>query len=157
MQTLTFTLELLRQRRFLSFLLPLFAIFVGTGFSQSALAQSVVSDNVTLNVRGTTGTYDTQSTTPGPGVFDGTNFGTFNLTNGDVFTLNGATFTINDPKGVYNDGQFIYRIYQTSAGGNSFTTVQLGSGVYSGGVRTFTISPNTNLLSGLTGGAGTER
>jgi Secretion system C-terminal sorting domain len=155
MQTLSFTPKLLRQRRFFSFLLPLFALFVGLGFSQSVLAQSAVSDNVTLNVRGTSANYDTQTSTPGPGVFNGTNFGNFNLTTGDIFSLNGATFTINDPGNVYNDGQFIYRVYQTSAGSGAFTTVQLGTGTYSGGIRTFTITPNINILSGLVGGAGT--
>ena len=47
MQTLNFTPKLLRQRRFLSFLLPLFALFVGLGSPQTAFAQ-IYDDAVTF-------------------------------------------------------------------------------------------------------------
>jgi hypothetical protein len=157
MQTLTFTQKLSRQRRFLSSLIPLFAIFLGLGSSLSASAQAAVTaDNITLNVRGTTNQYDTQSTTPGALVFSGKDFGTFNLaTPTDVFSLNGATLTINDPAGVYNDGQLLYRVYQTTGTAPGFTSVALGAGTLNAGVRTFTVTLGTNLLNGLTGGAGT--
>ncbi|MET4073964.1 T9SS type A sorting domain-containing protein [Hymenobacter sp. UYCo722] len=48
MQNLNFTPKLLRQRRFLSFLLPLFALFIGLGSSQSAFAQGPAIDDVEL-------------------------------------------------------------------------------------------------------------
>ena len=48
MQTLTFTPKLLRQRRFFGFLLPLFALFVGLGASQTAFAQGPAVDDVEL-------------------------------------------------------------------------------------------------------------
>ena len=158
MQTLTFTQKLLRQRRFLSFLFPLFAVFVGLGSPQSVLAQSVVSNNVTLNVRGTNGTFDTQMATPGLGVFNGNSFGTFNLANpADVFSLNGLSFVINDPGNVYNSGTFLFRVYKTIDGPGGFSPIPLGTGTRNAptGVRTFSATPNINLLSGLTGGAGT--
>lgn len=158
MQLINFTQKLLRQRRFFSSLIPLLALFVGLGASQSALAQAAVTANaVTLDIRGTSSTFDTQNNTPGPGVFAGNNFGTFNLANAtDVFTLNGATLTINDQSGAYNDGQLLYRIYQTGGIVPGFTTISLGTGTRSGGVRTFTvIGLGNNLLVGLTGGAGT--
>jgi len=158
MKTLTFTQKLLRQSRFFSSLLPLFALFVGMGYSQAAFAQAAVTDNtVTLNIKGTTTTLNTQSNTPGAGVFAGANLGTFNLGNpADVLSLEGATLTINDPNGVYNDGQLLYRVYQSSGAAPSFITLGLGSGSLSGGVRTFTVSGlSRNLLASLTGGAGT--
>ena len=46
MQILTFTQKLLRQRRFLSSLIPLFALFVGLGASQTAYAQGPAIDDV---------------------------------------------------------------------------------------------------------------
>ncbi|GAA4046301.1 hypothetical protein GCM10022409_35480 [Hymenobacter glaciei] len=158
MQTLTFTPKLLRQRRFLSFLLPLFAIFVGLGSPQSVLAQAAVTDNtVTLNIKGTSTTLNTQNPTAGPGVFNGANLGTFDLANSaDVLNLNGATLTINDPSGVYNDGQLLFRIYMTGSSAPGFTSISLGTGSLSAGVRTFTVTGlNRNLLTSLTGGAGT--
>ncbi|MBU6120025.1 T9SS type A sorting domain-containing protein [Hymenobacter siberiensis] len=159
MQPLTFTQKLLRQRRFLSSLIPLFALFVGLSASQTVLAQTAITANtVTLNVRGTNSTYDTQSTTPGPGVFQGANFSTFDLaTPTDVFTLNGATLTINDPTGNFNSAVLRYRIYQTGNTPSGLIDVALGSGTLSGGVRTFTVSgQNRNLLASLTGGASTN-
>ena len=139
-------------------LLPLLALFVGLGTIQTVNAQTTITaDAITLNVKGGSTTYNTQSTTPGAGVFSGANIGTFNLGNpSDVLALNGATLTVNDPTGNYNDGQLLYRIYQTGGSAPGYTTVSLGSGSVSGGVRTFTLNGlTTNLLTGLTGGAGT--
>ncbi|WP_201977474.1 T9SS type A sorting domain-containing protein [Hymenobacter rubidus] len=64
MQTLTFTQKLLRQRSFLSSLIPLFAIFLGLGASQRAMGQAYYNfDNVTISASttsaaGTSTTYD---------------------------------------------------------------------------------------------------
>ena len=156
MQMLNFTQKLLRQRSSLSSLIPLLALFLGLGASQSVSAQSAVSDNVTLNVKGTSTTYDTQNST-GAGVLNGANLGAFDLSNpSDVLSLTGGMFTINDPAGVYNDGQLLYRVYQP--GGSTptgFTTLSLGTGTLSNGVRTFTATGlGRDLLASLTGGVG---
>ena len=45
MRTLSITQKLLRQRRFLSFLIPLFALFVGLGSTQNAFAQGPQIDD----------------------------------------------------------------------------------------------------------------
>lgn len=160
MQILTFTPKMRRQRRFLSFLLPLFALFMGVGSTKSVLAQAAITaGNITLNVRGTSGVYDTHSAATGPGVFNGNNFGTFNLANpSNVFVLNGESLTINDPNNTYNDGQFLYRVYQTGGASGTFTTIFLGAGTFdpTNKVRTFANASNVNLLAGLTGSTGTN-
>jgi len=160
MQTLTFTQKLLRQRRFLSSLIPLLALFVGLGASQKALAQSVTGSTVTLNVKGTTVTYDAQPTVMGGGNFQGAVIGTFNLsTPSDVLTLTGATLTILDPGNIYNAGELLFRVYPSSDPAPGFAPLRLGGGARnsSTGVRTFSTTNFTNnLLAGTTGGAGTQ-
>jgi hypothetical protein len=174
MQNLNFTPKLLRQRRFLSFLLPLFALFVGLGSSQSVLAQAsstVVSDNVTFNRTqagtSTTGVYDTQSATappvaPATFVFNGTNFGTFNLAS-DAFTLSNASFTINQAAGEnYDQAQLRFRVFQgdfsTATGNNSppFTSITLtpdNAAPGFVGLRTYTLSASAlNVLAAATTG-----
>ena len=175
MQTLNFTPKLLRQRRFLSFLLPLFAIFTGLGFSQSVLAQAsstVTSNNVTL-VRSqagvsNTGVYDTQSATappvaPATAVFQGTNFGSFDLAS-DMFMLTNANFKINQAAGEnFNTAQLRVRVFQgdfSSASSNTsptFTAVALtpdNAPVGYAGERNYTLSNSAiNVLAAaVTGG-----
>jgi hypothetical protein len=172
MQTLTFTQKPLRQRRFLSFLLPLFALFVGLGSSTSALAQAsstVVSNNVTLTRSQAgataTGIYDTQNasgtpTPPATFIFNGTDFGSFNLAS-DAFTLNNASFTINQAAGEnYDQAQLRFRIFQgnfsTVTGNNSpsFTSIALipdNAAPGFVGQRTFTLGANAlNVLAAAT-------
>ena len=174
MQTLTFTQKILRQRRFLSFLLPLFALFVGLGSSQSVLAQAastVVSNNATFSTTqaGTSasGIYDTQSATappvaPATFVFNGNNFGTFNLAT-DAFTLSNASFTINQAAGEnYDQAQLRYRVFPgtlSTASTNiapAFTNVALtpdNAAPGFVGVRTFTLSAAAiNVLTAATTG-----
>ena len=55
MQTLTFTQKLLRQRRFLSSLIPLLALFLGLGASRTAMAQAKFYDNAVTFSRKPTG------------------------------------------------------------------------------------------------------
>jgi Secretion system C-terminal sorting domain len=158
MQTLNFTPKLLRQRRFLSFLLPLFALFAGLGSPLSVVAQAITDNSVTLNIKGATTNLNTQNPTAGPGVFNGANLGTFNLsTPSDVLSLEGATLAINDPNGSYNNAVLFYRVYPTGGPTTTFSQVQLGPGTLSGGVRTYSVSGlGRNLLASLTGGAGTQ-
>lgn len=159
MQTLTFTQKLLRQRGFLSTLIPLFAIFFGLGSMQNAQAQ--ITDNaVTLNVRGTNSVYNTQSSSTGSNNFYEQNFGTFNTaTASDVFQLVGGTVSVQETGGsVYDQGELLFRVFAgdfsstTTAANPAFTSIDLGAGVLSGGIRTFTISnANRNLIALATG------
>lgn len=156
MQTLTFTPKLLRQRRFLSFLLPLFAIFAGAIAPQMALAQ--ITDNaVTLNVRGTTSPYNTQSSSTATGNFYEKNFGAFNTaTPSDVFQLVGGTVSVQETGGAfYDQGELLFRVFpgdfNTPSTANTpvvFTSIDLGTGVLNGNIRTFTITnANRNLIA----------
>ena len=65
MQTLTFTQKLLRQRNFFGSLIPLFALFLGLGASQTAVAQSYNFDNITISSAPSGGT-------PAVSTYDGT-------------------------------------------------------------------------------------
>ena len=177
MQTLNFTQKLSRQRRFLSFLLPLFALFVGVGSSQSVMAQAaastIVSNNVTLSTTqaGTSasGVYDTQSATappvaPATFVFNGTDFGAFNLAT-DAFKINSATFTINQVAGEnYDQALLRFRVFQgtlatpTTNTSPSFTSVALvpdNAAPGFVGVRTYTLSAAaiSVLAAATTGGS----
>ncbi|MDB5270188.1 MAG: hypothetical protein JWP58_3228 [Hymenobacter sp.] len=155
MQTLTFTQKLSRQRRFLSSLIPLFAIFLGLGSSLTASAQ-IVSSSVTLNVRGTSGTYDTQAATTGANNFFNKDFGTFSTT--DVFQINGGTVSVQESAGnaTYTSGELLYRVFPgnfstpTTNTNPAFISIDLGTGVLDAGtnIRTFTLSGAAiNLLS----------
>jgi hypothetical protein len=100
MQTLTFTQKLLRQRRFLSSLIPLFAIFLGLGASLTVQA----------GVTGPTGStvFIDQNSAPGTNTsyaavdFDGSDLGTYNINTGNLL-LNGGSFTTQETAdGTYN-------------------------------------------------------
>ncbi|GAA3992679.1 T9SS type A sorting domain-containing protein [Hymenobacter antarcticus] len=164
MQTLTFTQKLLRQRRFLSSLIPLFALFVGLGASQSAVAQ-ITDNTVTLNVRGTSGTFNTQAGTAGLTNFFDRDFGTFDSSvPSEVFQINGATLTVQETGGaVYDQGELLFRVFPGTLATaqlpatftNNATSIDLGTGVLgAGNVRTFTLSAaNQNLLAAAVGSA----
>ena len=164
MQTLSFTPKLLRQRRFLSFLLPLFALFVGMGASQSVMAQvsTVATGNVSLTIRQagatTTTNYDTQAGVAGPTNFFNKDFGTFNLAT-DAFVLNGGTITINeDPTELYDQGELLFRVFPgtlTTGTATAFTSLALVNNGLVGTTRTFSLSAaNQNLLArAVTGSA----
>jgi len=165
MQTLTFTQKLLRQRRFLSSLIPLLALFLGLGASQKAMAQ-ITDNTVTLNVRGTSGTFNTQAVNAGGTNFFDRDFGTFDSSvPADVFQINGATLTIQETAGgaQYDQGELLFRVFPgTLATGQTLAefaagaaSVDLGTGVLgAGNVRTFTLSAaNRNLLASAVGSA----
>lgn len=163
MQPKNFTQKLLRQRRYLSSLIPLLALFVGLGASQSALAQ--ITDNaVTLNVRGTSGTFNTQASTASTTNFFDQDFGTFDSSvPSHVFQITGATLTIQETAGgaQYDQGELLFRVFPgtlaTAATVTSpaFASIDLGAGVLgAGNVRTFTLSAaNQNLLASAVGSA----
>ena len=165
MKPSTFTPKLLRQRSFFRFLLPLFAIFLGLGASQSVLAQSTVAtSNVSLTisqsgVTSPSGNYDTNTATAGPFVFNNKDFGTFNLAS-DTFILNGGTITINeDPADNFDQGELLFRVFPgTLATGTApaFTSLALTNGGTSGGIRTFTLSTAAqNILASAVAGSAT--
>ena len=165
MQTLTFTQKLLRQRRFLSSLILLFALFIGLGSAQSVSAQ-IVDNTVTLNVRGTSGTFNTQNGTAGPTNFFDRDFLAFDSSvPSEVFQINGATLTIQETAGgaEYDQGELLFRVFQgtlaTAQTAATFTanatSIDLGTGVLgAGNVRTFTLNAaNQNLLAAAAGSA----
>ena len=162
MQPKNFTQKLLRQRRFLSSLIPLLALFVGLGASQSALAQTTFTDNsVNINVRGTSGDYNTQSGTIGGTNFTERDFGTFDLSvPTDVFVLNGATLTITEGAGDnFNRGELLVRVFPGSLAHNIgaiiFTRISLVAGATVAGSRTYTLSnAGRDLLASVTSPAG---
>jgi hypothetical protein len=106
MQTLTFTQKLLRQRGFLSSLIPLFALFLGLGASQSAMAQGFVFSNVTITAKTTsaasssTNVYYGKRNAVGQVAFNGIALGgtsggnaiKFDPANGGVLTLDATSF-----------------------------------------------------------------
>ena len=118
MQHLTFTLTLLRQRRFLSFLLPFFAVFLGLGAPNLANAQSTINFR---NVRVTSGTtaaaattsdYNANTGTPGPGVFEGTDFGSFDFGTGQLLLQGGSIEVVEDPNETYPTAFVDYGVRQ---------------------------------------------
>jgi hypothetical protein len=160
MQTLTFTPKLLRQRRFLSFLLPLFAIFVGVASSFTVQAQSTINfrrvfvTSGTSNSTATTNTYDAVSTAPGPGVFQGTNFGSFDLGTGVLLLQGGSIEIVEAPNENYPTAQVNYGVRQgtlASTGGTNIpaltNSVQLTQTNYDAATRTRTFSLSTAAIN----------
>ena len=109
MQTSTFTNKPLRQRRFLSFLFPLFAIFIGLGNVQAQPAgTSTATIRNVLVTAGTsaasvnTSTYNAIPTSGGTGIgggiFASTNFGSLDVSSGRLL-LQGGTVTITEAPG----------------------------------------------------------
>ncbi|WP_158010219.1 T9SS type A sorting domain-containing protein [Hymenobacter glacialis] len=165
MQTLTFTQKLLRQRSFFNFLIPLLAVFVGLGASQTALAQSSTVDfrNVivtygTSAATQTTNTFDAVATRPGAtgtpppatasggAIFDGTDFGPLSVDAGRLL-LEGGTIAIReDSQEEYFQAFVVFGVAPgtlADATGPAFTqSVQLTQTSYnnSSKVRTFTLN-----------------
>lgn len=104
MKTLTFTQKLLRQSRLFSALLPMFALFVGLGFTQSAQAGIVGPNGSTLYVD-QSGTGSGPNTTYPAPAFDGTNLGTYDINVGQLL-LNGGTFTTTET----DDATYTYSV-----------------------------------------------
>ena len=136
MQTLNFTQKLLRQRSFLSFLIPLLALFLGLGDSQNAKAQSYNADDITISAAPITGgttattTYAGLQTAVGQTLFDGAVLGGA----GSSFDQNTGTLTITATSAnvspalgrPINSSVLQYRVYATNATTlPAYTTVNL--------------------------------
>jgi hypothetical protein len=172
MQTLNFTQKLLRQRGFLSSLLPLFALFFGLGLSNKAYAQipagvstaairNVVLTAGTTATSATTDTYDAIPATGGTGIaggiFAGTNFGTLDVATARLL-LQGGTVVITETAGeTYNNVFIQYGIAQGTATPALSNTIQLVQTGFSGNTRTFSLTNASRDILALatTAGAGT--
>ena len=125
MQTLTFTQKLLRQRSFLSSLIPLLALLLGLGASQNAKAQRYLETNLTIFDAPTGGaatstTYYSRPITTTP-QFNGANLGggaIFNQINPHKgsLTLDAAAVTINSGGLAITPSLLYYRVYSTAVG-----------------------------------------
>ena len=125
MQTLIFTQKLLRQRSFLSFIIPLLALFLGLGATQAVSAQGYVFSNV--NIIAQTTSTATSSTTLyygkrnvlGQIPFNGAALGgtsggvaiPFDPANGGVLTLNAASFRTSAANTPSSTTIYQYRVY----------------------------------------------
>ena len=92
-----FTQRLFQQRRFSSFIIPLFALFMGLGSSQTVLAQIVSNssffiDNTPGNTNSTYG--GSSGATPN---FQGANLSTFDINSPNDLLFNGGSFTYTGP------------------------------------------------------------
>ncbi|SFQ22592.1 T9SS type A sorting domain-containing protein [Hymenobacter arizonensis] len=90
MRPLTFTQKLLRQRNFLASLIPLFALFVGLGASQTAQAQNITSSNYFIgrgNPTVNTTFGGSSAITPN---FNNANLGSFDINSPSTLLLNGG-------------------------------------------------------------------
>lgn len=102
MQTLNFTPRLLRQRRFLSFLFPLLALFIGLGSSQSTLAAVVVTNSTVFIDQNSAP--NTNTSYPAA-AFDSSDLGTYDINTGSLL-LNGGSFTTQETA----DATFTYAV-----------------------------------------------
>ncbi|MGY3091128.1 hypothetical protein ACVWYF_004194 [Hymenobacter sp. UYAg731] len=177
MQNLTFTQKLLRQRRFLSSLIPLLALFLGIGLPNKAYAQPTGASTATIRnvyvtagasaAAATTNTYDAIATTGGTGIgggiFAGTNFGSLDVSAGRLL-LQGGKVEINETAGeVYSRAFITFGVVAgTIAAGPNPTlnqTVELVQTGFSAGVRTFeltTAARDILMLATTAGSPGTS-
>jgi hypothetical protein len=158
MQTLTFTQKLLRQRRFLSFLLPLFAIFVGMAASFNAQATTVLSNSTVQLSRngGATETFNVSNpSTPNP--YDGTRLGTYDINSTNGLVIKGGSITATT-SGTSTATSAVLNYAVTDSLGNLVNsgTINLSTIATSGSARTFSnTTANINVLAGIsTSGSG---
>lgn len=123
MKPSTFTPKVRRERNFFRFLLPLFAILVGLGASQQAMAQFYNADDITITATPTSGgtagptTYVGTQTAAGQTLFDGAVLGG----TGAQFDQNTATLRIDAVTANVNSGRPVtssvlkYRVFLTGA------------------------------------------
>ena len=146
MQTLTFTQKLLRQRRFLSSLIPLFALFLGLGTSQSAMAGIIISNStVTISRNGAANEDFTTAQ------FDTKRLGTYDINTGQLL-LNGGSFTATATSTTTLNAGFIdYTVADSLGNAVNSGSIQLTGSPTTGSPRSFTYSTaGVNLLSGIT-------
>ena len=156
MQTLTFTQLLLRQRRFLSFLLPLFALFVGLSSATTASAQVVLSGQQVIVNQGNGNVTYAATAFDGSKLLNQTSGATstaFDI-NGTIPNLKGGLLTTAESNGYKVTGaKLTYQVYDASFSPTTNGTIDLSTDgtVTAGGVRTFTLSSaNVNLLKNAT-------
>ncbi|MBO2008725.1 T9SS type A sorting domain-containing protein [Siccationidurans soli] len=157
-------------------MLPLFALFLGLLSFTDAAAQTtinfrnVIVTSGTTTANATTNTYDAVSTTPGPGVFQGTNFGTLDLSTGALLLQGGSIEIVEAANENYPTAFVNYGIKQgatlASSGSSNIppltSQVQLTQTNYNAATRTRTFSLSNaaiNILALATtggGGAGTN-
>ncbi|WP_216679472.1 T9SS type A sorting domain-containing protein [Hymenobacter siberiensis] len=140
MQTLTFTQKLLRQRGFLSSLIPLFALFIGLGSTQLAMAQAAYdTDYVTINATPIAPAPSTTTTYAGnangnPPLFQGADLGggaQFDQATGAstlMLTAAEANLLLVGPRTSVPSSRVLYRVYLlgTSVGAKpAYTSVDL--------------------------------
>ena len=147
MQTLTFTQKLLRQRNFLSSLIPLLALFLGLGSANTANAQAptqgasqatilnVVIKAGTTTANATTDTYDaiasTGGTVIGGGIFGGTNFGALDVNSGQLLLQGGTVQVVEQGGEGVEDGvrdEFFELLLQEFGGGEADGAQDGGAG-----------------------------
>ena len=146
MQTLTFTQKLLRQRRFLSSLIPLLALFLGLGASQSAMAGIIIS-NSTVTISRNGGANENIAAAQ----FDVKRLGTYDINTGRLL-LNGGSFTATATSTTVLAAGFIdYTVSDSLGTPASSGSIQLTGTPTSGSPRNFTLSTAAvNMLNGIT-------
>lgn len=135
MQTSTFTQKLLQQRSFLRSLIPLFALFIGLGASQSALAQGTVGNsNIFVKIApSTTNSVYGGSSTVTP-KFDGSTLGAFDINTPNALLLNGGEIDATAGAQTPVSAVLTYQLFDNTApnytlvGGQQTITLPLVSG-----------------------------
>ena len=113
-----------RQSGWLRIFVPFLALFVGLGTASSVQAQSTInSSSITLNVNGTTTTYNTDTPNGGSNPnFAGNDFGQFNI-NGSGLTITGGTISFTPAAGSnYDEVDLLIKVYQGTASSTPPTT-----------------------------------
>jgi hypothetical protein len=157
MQTLTFTPKLLRQRRFLSFLLPLFAIFAGLGATQTVQAATVLSNSQVYISRNNAATETFNVSNPNtPKPFDMARLGTYDINSGNFILRGGSiTATVSNTSTVAS-AQLNYAVTDSLGNLINSGSINLNTVSTSGSSKTFSnTTSNINVLAGIpTAGSG---
>lgn len=148
MQTLTFTQKLLRQRRFLSSLIPLLALFLGLGEqvqAQTAAQTAITSSTAVLSRNGAANTvYNANPNTPNP--LEGADLGSYDINTGQLVLNGGTVNTSESGTSRINEVKLNYKIYDPTFNttlASGFTILPTIGGT-NGGPRTF-----ENLAAGI--------
>jgi len=145
---LTFTQKLLRQRNFFNFLIPLFAVFVGLGASQTVQAQVTITSTSVIIQRngGSNETFNASPSTPMP--FNGTNLGSYDINTGQL-SLKGGTVTTNETGTVAATAAALnYQVFDFNLNLLTSGSIVLQGGGSTNGNRTFTTSgANIDLVN----------
>jgi hypothetical protein len=158
-------------------ILPLLTLLVGLGTTTGVRAQTTISFRSVVVTSGTTAsngkTVEYNATSPyngpNPNVFDGTDFGSIDLSTGQLLLQGGSIQVVEAPDETYPTAFITYGVKQgadltTTGAGNIpalTNTLQLDQVAYDASTRTRTFSFNTaaarNILAlATTGGAGTN-